>query len=308
MFQYFFMNLFSLCKAEALAEHVSWSRVSRVTLISMEFSSVDHSWSWHLPRLQHFKSDLKNLNPADQSSVYQTYLSCSGRILTFLELPPPPRLIIQRLTPIFTSKGFNLYPWDQSHFLWDTSFKSWSYDTGLPLARISLGSWSELSDIFLAASRAPRDQYSGESVLSQNLCGQISLHVWMNNHYLCSFINSSSFLSYIRILHIWALWSTWTRNVCFDIERIWLIQLRQMSNYQFSLPSMKIVAVICSNTALAASGSIVNAQVQPSMSIVIMIGFASSASTNDQLMIVYDQRMSACCKISSSDICRPARG
>ena len=37
------LDLFELWKGEALAEHVSWSRVSRVTLISMEFSSPDHS-------------------------------------------------------------------------------------------------------------------------------------------------------------------------------------------------------------------------------------------------------------------------
>ena len=94
------------------------------------------------------------------------------------------------------------------------------------------------------------------------------------------FINSSAFLSWIRIHYVWALQSRWAHNACFVMERIWFIQLRQMSNHQFSLPSMKIVTVICSCIALAASGSIVNAHVQPSMSIVIMIGFASSASTN----------------------------
>ena len=66
-----------------------------------------------------------------------------------------------------------------------------------------------------------------------------------------------------------------------------------MSNHQYSLPSMKIVTVICINTAQATSGRIVSAQVQPSMSIVILISFASSASTNDRLMIVYHRRMSA---------------
>ena len=82
LYMYFLLNLFDLWKGEALAEHVSWSRVSRVTLISMEFSSVDHSWSRHLPGLQHFKSDRKNLNPASQS------ITCVSNLLElFLNFP-----------------------------------------------------------------------------------------------------------------------------------------------------------------------------------------------------------------------------
>ena len=44
---------------EAPAEHIKWSRISRVPLIWLEFSSLDQSRSWHCPGLQHFEPDRK---------------------------------------------------------------------------------------------------------------------------------------------------------------------------------------------------------------------------------------------------------
>ena len=153
----------------------------------MEFSSADHSWSWHLPGLQHFKSDLKNLNPADQSSVYQTYLRSSERILTFLEPPHPPlpKAIDHSQTDTHLHlKRFKFISVRSLPVFHCTSLKL-NYKTVFLMPRISLASWSELADRFLAATRALRDQYGGESVLSQNLCGQISVLIWKNNRNLC---------------------------------------------------------------------------------------------------------------------------